>query len=316
MGDKSKISWTDASWNPVTGCTRVSPGCDHCYAFALHDKRYAANRKRSLADQQPAGGVARARAAGLDLPYPEQYDKPFSRVQLMPERLDQPLRWKKPRRIFVNSMSDLFHEDVSDYFILQVWMVMAMAREHTFQILTKRPGRMRELLKRQWMPERRYSQFVPDMFAPDFWPLPNVWLGVSVEDQQRADERIPLLLDTPAAVRFISAEPLLGPIDLRAEWMAPAFSAHVAPELAAKLYSALNDVAKAAARQHMNWTGLDWIIVGGESGKGWRPMDHAWAQSIRDQCRAAGVAYFGKQDAGRRNESELPGELGDREFPA
>ena len=187
MTDKTKIEWTDATWNPVTGCTKVSAGCDHCYAETI------ANRF--------AGTKA----------YPSGFD-----VTLWPDRLDQPLRWQRPRRIFVNSMSDLFHDEVPDEFIGRVFAVMALAPQHTFQVLTKRPGRMRSLLRsglfQRWVEE--YASSMAGRIVNHPWPLPNVWLGVSVENQKWADVRIPQLLGTPAAVRFLSCEPLLASVDL------------------------------------------------------------------------------------------------------
>jgi len=250
MSDKSAIEWTDATWNPVTGCTKVSPGCDHCYAETL------AERFRGT---------------------PGHYFENGFDVQLRPDKLDQPLRWKKPRRIFVNSMSDLFHQDISDEYIAQVFGVMAMAEQHTFQILTKRHARMRSLLGDPDFREQVAQEivgwevagrWVPDHIEsgqPDWYPLPNVWLGVSVENQQWADIRIPALLDTPAAVRFLSCEPLLGPVDI---------------------INGLGD----------SWlTGIDWVIVGGESGRGARPMHPDWARQLRDQCQAAGAPFHYKQ---------------------
>ncbi len=297
MGDKSKISWTDATWNPTVGCTRVSDGCDHCYAFALHDQRYAANLKAGAAfgpTQGHRGGrpnvAMRARELSemtCGLPFPRQYDQPFSKLQLLPDRLDQPLRWRKPRRIFVNSMSDLFHEDVPWKFISEVWGIMQIATHHVFQILTKRPGRMRE-----WSKAVAYNYSNPH----DTYPLPNVWLGVSVEDQATADERIPLLLETPAAVRFVSYEPALGPVD----------------------FGLLRDTQRCdcgEVRMNCDCPRIDWVIVGGESGPHHRPMDHAWVARVREQCRAAGVAFWGKQDAGKQPGIALPGELGDKAFP-
>jgi protein gp37 len=189
MSDKTGIEWTDATWNPVTGCTEVSPGCDHCYAKTF------AERWRGVPGHH--------------------FEQGFD-VVLRPERLDQPLRWSRPRRIFVNSMSDLFHDAVPDAFIAHVWAVMAAAEQHTFQVLTKRHGRMRSLLRTVdfW---RTVSYRLEDMGldgVDSIDPPSNVWLGVSVENQQWADIRIPALLDTPAAVRFLSCEPLLGPVDL------------------------------------------------------------------------------------------------------
>lgn len=239
MSDNTKIEWSDATWNPVTGCEEVSPGCDHCYAKTF------AERFRGVAGHHFENG--------FDL-------------TLRPERLDQPLRWRRPRRIFVNSMSDLFHKDVPEEFVAGVFAVMARAPQHTFQVLTKRHGRMRSLLRSADFRDRVLGHDV------DVWPLPNVWLGVSVEDQQRADLRIPALLDTPAAVRWISAEPLLGPLSLgRYVWAEP---------------SGFPD----------DWVrGLDWVVVGGESGRGARPMHPDWARSLRDECQQAGVPFLFKQ---------------------
>ena len=230
MSDRSAIEWTEATWNPVTGCTQVSPGCARCYA-----KRFA-ERFRGVPGH----------------PYERGFD-----VVERPERLGQPLRWKRPRTIFVNSMSDLFHEAVADDFVASVFETMERAGRHTFQVLTKRPERAAAL-------------------APSLpWP-PNVWLGVSVENQ-RWTTRIDALRAIPAAVRFLSCEPLLGPLDLDLE-------------------------------------GVGWVIAGGESGPRARPMDIAWARSVRDQCRAAGVPFFFKQwgehgPDGRREGKKRAGRL-------
>lgn len=229
MADKTGIEWTDATWNPVTGCAKVSAGCKHCYA----------ERNWGRLQHLPA-------YAG----------RAFTDVATHADRLLQPLSWKRPRRIFVNSMSDLFHQDIHDDFIGMVFRTMARAPQHTFQVLTKRAERMQHLLTH---PKTR--GFVGD--AP--WPLPNVWIGVSVEDQATADKRIPLLLDTPAAVRWISAEPLLAPIDLAEHGL------HGGPGQ------------------------LDWVVVGGESGPKARPMHPEWARGLRDQCSAAGVPFLFKQ---------------------
>ncbi len=246
MGDTS-IEWTDKTWNPVTGCTKVSDGCKHCYAERLFPRAYPG--------------------------------RAFTKVRCHPERLEQPLRWRKPQRIFVNSMSDLFHEDIPDEFIGLVFRTMCHpdAARHTFQILTKRPERMlafcRQMDEFGWIP--------PDNACGITWPLPNVWLGVSVENQETADERIPLLLQTPAAVRFISAEPLLGPIDLKhGNWIPPRGGG---PKV--NIYRPLETQGPS----------LDWVIVGGESGPKARPMHPQWARDLRDQCVAAGVPYFLKQ---------------------
>lgn len=251
MGDKTGIEWTDATWNPVTGCTKVgTPGCDHCYAETF------AERWR--------GTKGHYFETGFD-------------VQLRPDKLGLPLRWTKPRRIFVNSMSDLFHDKVPDEYIARVFAVMALAPRHTFQLLTKRHGRMRSLLNSAYFLQavgRVWAEPPSDWPLPrdwrvPVWPLPNVWLGVSAEDQKRADHRIPALLDTPAAVRFVSAEPLLGPIDLHADPI---------------------------GKDSVFWIGhLDWVIVGGESGPSARPMHPDWARSLRDQCIGAGVPFLFKQ---------------------
>lgn len=279
MADKTGIAWCDATWNPVSGCTKVSQGCKNCYAERLWP--------RLAAPGQPYEGRA------------------FTEVACHPNRLGQPLRWKKPRRIFVNSMSDLFHEDVPDDFIQEVFAVMALADRHTFQILTKRPDRMRRLLNSDEFQEaityvEGESPEGIDGYGYLPWPLPNVWLGVSVEDQETANERIPLLLNTPAAVRWLSIEPMLGPIDLR--------EAHKAK---------------------IKLPRVDWIVVGGESGPRARPMQIEWVESIVDQCQAASVPVFVKQmghnctHKGRRVDftgkgavmSEWPENLRIQEFP-
>jgi protein gp37 len=202
----------------------------------------------------------------------------------------KPLSWKKPRRIFVNSMSDLFHDGIPDETIDRVFAVMALCPQHTFQVLTKRPARMRYYLgKRNGMGNSeicRAINAIPAQLGNRHgaleMPLPNVWLGVSVEDQARADERIPLLLDTPAAKRFLSCEPLLGPVDLT--------------RLNPGGIQALNALHGASVDPgYSEWCAIDWVIVGGESGKDARPMHPDWVRSLRDQCKTAGVSYFFKQ---------------------
>ena len=288
----SAIEWTDATWNPVTGCTKVSPGCAHCYAEGVAT-RFWPTRYPKIENVEPN------RCGTLIL---TKRPRQFTDVMTHADRLDQPLRWKKPRKVFVNSMSDLFHEDVPDAFIDQVFAVMALAPRHTFQILTKRAERMREYMNAPGRVDRVADVIgfgespgthrVPYEHRSDVanhllgkciagksvsglpvWPLPNVWLGVSVENQRFADERIPLLLQTPAAVRFISAEPLLGPIDVR-------------PYMPNKLW---NDLPSWKEPE------LEWVIVGGESGPGARPMQLEWAESVVVQCRGARVPVFVKQ---------------------
>jgi protein gp37 len=270
-----------AVWNPSVGCTRVSDGCTNCYAFALHDKRYKANRdalqKALHLDRVPTEAiVAVARGASdarVIFPWPRQYDLPFSRVQLLPERLDAPIRTRKPTCYFVDSMADLFHEDVPDDYIDRVFLTMAKARQHRFLVLTKRPERMRSYMD-HFLNDLCYEESGCPVVASH---VANVWLGTSVEDQASADERIPHLLGTPATVRFLSCEPLLGPVDLT--------STHTGdPHWSALRGSFMADLP-----------GVDWVIVGGESGPRARPMDLAWARSLREQCHSAGVAFFMKQ---------------------
>lgn len=333
MSGASNIEWTDATWNPVTGCTKLSPGCKHCYAKTLHDKRH------------------RAYLEGKKMP--AQYAHPFEHVMLHPDRLDWPLRWRgspvakiagRPSRIFVNSVSDLFHEDVPDEFIDRVFAVMGSCPWHTFQVLTKRADRMREWFAERWQPAPEKSQrdlydaqmsmarelgisqplpaFVLDTKGEDrfdqvytalddvprcvdtkddrlwkdgqsnlmagAWPLKNVWLGVSVEDQAAADERIPLLLQTPAAIRWISAEPLLGPINLDG---AGALNLHA---FGCGYEGRWRECPEHVAGRK-NCAGLDWVVAGGESGLDARPSHPSLFQSLRDQCATAGVPYFFKQ---------------------
>ena len=271
MGEISRIEWTDATWNPVTGCTKVSQGCKNCYA------------ERDW-----------ARLVHL----PAYHGRAFTDVECHPERLDQPLRWKRPRRIFVNSMSDLFHEDIPDEFLAQVFAVMAATPDHTYQALTKRPARMLALLDNPG-----FSDLVDDLMhihthSDADWPLPNVWLGVSVEDQATADERIPLLLQTPAAVRWISAEPLLGPIELHA---LPHLHGYGSPHCSECGYpvtiDALNGYTACgpSACDGPRVDTLDWVVAGGESGPKARPTHPDWFRLLRDQCKAAGVPFLFKQ---------------------
>ncbi|NUQ80794.1 MAG: phage Gp37/Gp68 family protein [Bacteroidetes bacterium] len=224
--NKTKISWTDRTWNPVVGCQRVSPGCRNCYAFELHDMRYEAwnNGKTGL---------------------PEQYSKPFTQIQLKGNRLGDPISIRMPQRIFVNSMSDLFHAEVPPSFIMDVFKTMSIARKHTFQILTKRADRMQEVVNDNLI---------------GAYHLPNVWLGVTTENQEQFDKRVPYLIQTSAHVRFISVEPMLGPVSIER------FAAH-----------------------------LDWVIIGGESGKRARPMQDEWVVDLILECNQYNVPVFFKQ---------------------
>jgi protein gp37 len=221
MAERSAIEWTDATWNPVTGCTKISAGCDNCYAERFSE-RFRGTKGHPFEN-------------GFDL-------------TIRPARLEQPLRWRQPRMIFVNSMSDLFHKDVPNEFIARVFNTMEAAHWHTFQVLTKRSSLMRDFLK------RRYGASL----GPS-----HMWFGVSVEDGTKLS-RVRHLQQAPAGIRFLSIEPLIGPIG------------------------------------PINLAGIDWVIVGGESGPKARPMEHAWVSSIRDQCKMAGVAFFFKQWGGIR----------------
>jgi protein gp37 len=256
----TKIEWTDQTWNPVIGCSKVSQGCKFCYAERIFPRAYGNERK-------------------------------FTDVVLHPERLGHPHRWRKPQRVFVNSMSDLFHEDVPFEFVDKVFAVMALVHWHTFQIITKRPERMLKFFSEvieghvgdrvaflmdqpDWLQLPRGRAF-NRTFAE--WPLSNVWLGVSVENQQTADERIPKLLNTPAAGRFVSYEPALAPVDLQAIQMPDG------DQLGNSLYNIGTD------------SGIDWVIAGGESGPSARPSHTDWFRLVRDQCVKAGVPFFFKQ---------------------
>lgn len=293
MADQTKISWSDATWNIITGCSVISPGCTNCYAMRLAGTRLRHHPSRKgLTQDSKAGPVWTGETR-----FNEQW-------------LDQPLRWKKPRRVFVCAHGDLFHESAPDEWLDRVFAVMALADQHVFQVLTKRPERMREYLTNPDLATRlpvfSESDSIPDIAAMGrrvSGPLPNVWLGTSCEDQQRADERIPILLDTPAAVRFVSVEPMLGPVSLgNAFW-----------EKAGIIYH--DDYG--AALPVRNRKLLHWVICGCESGPGMRPFDEDWARSLRDQCKGAGVPFFFKQTIRDGKKIELP-ELDGRvwaEFP-
>lgn len=252
MASPTGIEWTQTTWNPVTGCDRVSEGCDHCYALTLAKRLKAMGNVRYQHDGDP-------RSSG-----------PGFGLTMHDDKLAEPLGWRAPHTVFVNSMSDLFHPRVTTAFIARVFAVMGATPRHTYQVLTKRPARMASLTRSAAFRLEVESLAVDYAGSPAGWPLPNVWLGVSVENQARADERLPRLLAAGAAVRFLSCEPLLGPIDLAA---------------------ALGDAGELGK--------VEWVIVGGESGPGARPMKAEWARSLRGECTAAGVAFFMKQWGGR-----------------
>lgn len=294
MADGTHIEWTEATWNPITGCSLASPGCTNCYAMQLAGTRLAHIPSRAgLTHPSKAGPVW------------------TGEVRFNEEFLTQPLRWKRPRMIFVCAHGDLFHESVPDEWIDRIFAVMALCPQHTFQVLTKRSARMREYLTTPGRHTAILSAAAdvgnrtivfgkpPAPIWP--WPLPNVWLGVSVEDQQRADERIPDLLATPAAVRWISAEPLLGPVDLGVAWHGEsALDSYCWGDCAwcENGHPPLTNchLGRQSEAEHLkDRSGLDWVVVGGESGSKARPMHPDWARSLRDQCAEAGVPFFFKQ---------------------
>lgn len=270
----SKIEWTEKVWNPTTGCNKVSPGCKNCYAEGMHK---------------------RLTGMGQD-----KYSRPFLDGAFPHEKsLYVPMNWKKPKMVFVNSMSDLFHESVPDEYIAKVFAIMALCKQHTFQVLTKRPERMMQFMNKSadqftiMLMNAIYKTDLPigdeiDQYtlavqlctyvATNF-PLPNVWLGTSCENQVVAQDRIPLLIQTRSAVHWISAEPLLGPIDF-------------------------TKIPAAA--------GLNWIVVGGESGRKKRPFEIDWARSIRDYCYDMEIAFFMKQID---KVQQIPSTLLIREYP-
>jgi len=258
MGKKTKIEWAEATWNPVTGCTPISEGCKNCYAERM------ATRMRGRYG------------------YPEK--EPFA-LTLHPGKLEQPLRWKRPRLIFVVSMGDLFHDDLKVHEIELVLSLTFQAPQHTYLFLTKRPDNM------QFMMER----FFKGQPMPENW-----WLGVTAENQRCADERIPILLQIPAAVRFVSYEPALGPINLR----------HMDVEVAGHekwcWIDSLTGKHSDMGRPCPDVPRLDWIIAGGESGPGARPAKPDWFRSVRDQCKAAGVPFLFKQWGEHCMASQLP----------
>lgn len=299
MADGTGIEWTDATWNPITGCSVVSPGCKNCYAMKLAGGRLQNHWSRQgLTDATKVGPVWN----GI--------------VQFNHNWIDQPLRWRKPRMIFVCAHGDLFHEAVPEEWIDNVFAVMALAPWHTFQVLTKRAQRMRDYLSHDTTRGRifgqigevcRSSKLGAEAFSAaadrlsNFWPFSNVWLGVSVENQTLANERVPLLLDTPAAVRWISAEPLLGPVDL----------VNVREYSGLPILNALRGtvtygdyLARSPKESSFNtrtqitppeMPGIDWLVVGGESGPGARPMHPDWARSLIEQCNTYDVPVLFKQ---------------------
>ena len=291
MSQNSAIEWTETTWNPLAGCTEISPGCANCYAVRM------ANRQQGMGTPKYAGTVTKDARGAL---------RWSGRINLDDAALREPLRWRKSRLVFVNSMSDLFHQDVPVEFIAKVFAIMALAKRLTFQLLTKRADRMRAVLSDPTFlgrVESLHETFYYDHFGttaeseeafPGYatLPLPNVWLGVSVENQHFADERIPQLLATPAAIRWLSCEPLLGPVNLTIMF-------RDIPDCDLS-FTGVNTLipsvpGQCGHRNHGHLPRIDWVIVGGESGPGSRPMHPQWARSLRDQCVDAGVQFLFKQ---------------------
>jgi protein gp37 len=322
----TSIEWSDKVWNPIRGCSLVSAGCQSCYAMKM--------AHRFSGPGQPYEGLTRLGAKG-----------PIwtGKVRTVPEKLDEPLRWRKPSRVFVNSMSDLFHEDVPFSYIDEVFAIMAAARKHTFQVLTKRASRMARYFAERSLGDvftniLRMSDREPAYgpsphdhlrgmlrvldsweirdgqtsdYLPKSWPLPNVWLGVSVENQVCADERILHLLKTPAAVRWLSVEPMIGPVDLD-RWLDAGYESGGPAGWIAE-------------------PSIDWVVCGGESGPGARPFHLQWGIDLMGQCADAGVPFFWKQmgahvidlhgeriklkDGHGGNPSEWPSDLRIRQYP-
>jgi protein gp37 len=284
VSEKTSIEWTDATWNPIGGCTRVDEGCRNCYAEIM--------AARFSGPGQWGDGLAHiVGGAG------HRDHRWTGEVRLNATALDKPLRWRKPSRIFVNSTSDLFHEAVPDEWIDEVFAVMALCPQHTFQVLTKRPARMRKYLNQPGRvgdvldaclayangPGATNPRLVEDGIA--LLTLPNVWLGTSISDQASADLRIPVLLDCPAAVRFLSVEPMLGPV---------ALDAVCTDDMG--IYALTGTRSDGSGPSGFSQgTRIDWVICGGESGPGARPMHPDWARSLRDQCAIAEVPFFFKQ---------------------
>jgi protein gp37 len=269
----TRIEWADETWNPMTGCTPVSEGCEHCYAERMAGRNLPVTRcpdcNGGYTMPGPGGDLFPCeRCNSGDLAEVHPGNVGFAPT-FHPDRLDIPLHWRKPRRVFVCSMSDLFHEAFTDQQILRVLDLANAAPQHTYMVLTKRPARARSVIT-HWNVHEKNS-FIHQ-------PLPNLWLGVTAENQQRADERIPILLDTPAAVRFVSVEPMLGPVDL-------------APWLPDDRWS----ISGATMTYEWRERALDWVILGGETGPGARPMQPEWALHAYCQCKAAGVPFFWKQ---------------------
>lgn len=270
----TRIEWADRTWSPVTGCTKISEACEHCYTERM-SKRLAGR-------------------------YGYPADNPFQ-VTFHPDRLKEPLRWRKPSRIFVCSMGDLFHPDVPDAIKLKVFDVIGGCPQHVFMILTKRPEQMKGFIDKLQVsaynicvPIKTQFRLEKTPFFSQYRPLRNLWLGVTCENQQRADERIPILLQIPAAKRFVSVEPMLGPVDIN-RWTKETCTNYGGigrvpnhPHIPAHMCQRCKGTGK------VSYPRFDWVICGGETGPGARPMHPKWVRSLRDQCQATGTAFFFK----------------------
>jgi len=286
MSDKSKIEWTEATWNPIRGCSRISEGCRNCYAETI------ANRFKG--EGLPYQGLIASSGTWNN------------NVIWVEDLITQPLRWKKPRRIFVNSMSDLFHQSIPMYILDKIFAVMLLAQQHTFQVLTKRADEMQHYLTAPYREQsikaaaREILGYFPKQSSAGMaasWPLKNIWLGVSVEDQKTAEQRIPPLLKSPATLRWISAEPILDAINLNSSVGGTLWIGGQRGCKGTHRGIGTEECPKHPRHHHDDrcGPGLDWVVAGGESGKNARPMQPEWIRSLRDQCVAAQVPFFFKQ---------------------
>lgn len=256
----TRIEWTNSTWSPIVGCDKISTGCAHCYAEQFA-KRLVNNPNPKIADKY------------MSVISPNGWT---GRINFKESELDKPLKWKKPRMIFVCSMGDLFHESVPFEWIGKIFSKMIMCEWHTFQVLTKRPGRIIDYLKWYWEEEGYTLQNMPELPS-------NIWIGVTAENQEQANKRIPILLQIPAKVHFISAEPLLNNIDLEKYWLCRNGNEYPFRSLSEEFRTKYIDL-------------LDWVIAGPETGPGKRPMKKEWIESLYDQCKAANVPFFDKRN--------------------
>jgi len=281
----SKIEWTNKTWNPIVGCSKCSPGCDNCYAEKM------ANRLACMSVKDDRSEMFRVDSKGKYAMVTNN-GKWNGKTFFSEIDLNKPYQWKKPRMIFVCSMGDLFHESVPFEWVNQVMAIIAICQQHTFQILTKRPERMKQYFapiggttRRDWVASKMARKLnVSTLKFPD-WPLPNLWLGVTAENQVMADKRIPILLQIPAAIRFVSVEPMLGPVDIHPHGLSP------------------------------DRPLLDWVICGGETGHNARPIHCIWVQALKEQCRLANVPFFFKSWGGKNKSNHRIDGIEYHQFP-